>query len=183
MLRFNFYEREETLIEKALQPDLILAVLLFITVVGALIYSSAELSSQISSLSSEKVRLIAELNRLKAVQVQKKKLEQQKKILEEKLKVISELNAKRKVPDFITFFALRKNVPYGVWLTSVKQSGNTTLAVEANAKTLNLMSNFIENIEGSLGNVKLKYSKLRQFRTETKNFSFQTFKIDVELKK
>ncbi|WP_457567395.1 PilN domain-containing protein [Desulfurobacterium sp.] len=184
MLRFNFLEKKETIVEKILKPDVILAVLLGLALAGGLSWYTGQLKMQESELKQESLKLDKELARLKRIQQEEKRLVKIREALKKKLGVISELEKKRHVPEYLYFFASRKNVPYGVWLTGLKQNGKN-LFIEGGAYNLNLVSAFLKNVEQGLGEVKFRQTSYEEYKIKdsaNKSYHYYKFQFTVEMK-
>ncbi|OMH41268.1 PilN domain-containing protein [Desulfurobacterium indicum] len=183
MLRFNFLEKKETFVEKLLKPDVILAVLLALALAGGLSWYTGQLKMQEATLKQENARLDKELARLKKIQREEKRLIKTRETLQKKLQVISELDRKRDVPQYIYFFADRKNVPYGVWLTGLRQSGDN-IFIEGGAYNLKLVSTFLKNIEQGLGSVKFRQTSYEEYKSKDtgKTYHYYKFQFNVEMK-
>jgi len=183
MLRFNFLEREETFVEKLLKPDIILAILLLFITVGGLFWYTGQLRSKEKFLNQEISRLDRELARLKKVQAEEKKLIKVRETLKKKLNVISQLDKERQVPFFIYFFADRKNVPYGVWLTGLKQQGKE-IYISGGAYNLKLVSQFLKNVEEKIGSVKFRKTSYEEYKSKETDTIYRYYKFSfiVEMK-
>ncbi|WP_297445724.1 PilN domain-containing protein [Desulfurobacterium sp.] len=183
MLRFNFLEKKETFVEKILKPDIILAVLLALALTGGLSWYTGQLKLEELSLRKENARLDKELVRLRKIQREEKLLIKKRQVLKKKLQVISELDKKREVPRYIYFFAARNNVPYGVWLIGLRQSGNS-LFIEGGAYNLKLVSKFLKNVEQNLGTVKFKQTSYEEYKSKESNktYHYYKFQFTVEMK-
>ncbi len=183
MLRFNFLEKEESLIEKVLKPDIVLALLIAFLVSGGLFWYVGQLKNRETILKRESLKLDRELARLKKVQSDEKKLLQERTRLKKKMEIISELDNKRKVSQFVYFFADRRNIPSEVWLKGLKQDGNKVF-IEGEAYNLKIISQFLKNIEENLGNVTFKDTVYEEYTSKStgKTYKYYKFRFNVEMK-
>ena len=117
------------------------------------------LSSKVSRLENEKVLANKELNSLKRKVKVVENYEKDKKNFEEKISVIEQLKKNQTGP-VIMLDEISKNIPEGVWLTKITESGGR-INMEGNAISNTDLASFINSLKNTKGfsNVELTESK------------------------
>ncbi len=153
MLRFNFAEVTESTFEKYLRADILFIILVAVSVFAALNFAKSRVQEEIANLDINIKAFEAEKRRLKDVRKIEKTLREKKKELEFKLSVFDDLNRKRKVPDYLYFFANSNNME-NVWLLSLSSRGNIQLT--GFSRGLNNLHRFLRTVENRFNGVTME---------------------------
>lgn len=156
MLRFNFAETKESILEKYLNLDVLLLILTAVAVLGVYFHIRSGLEEEIQRVEKRIEALKAEEKRLKKIKKQERKLLKKKKELKEKLAVVEVLNKNRQVPQPLYFFNFAEN-PYGIAMKRLAING-PEIEVIGETDNLDNVALFIEEIEKNVGKVKFNQS-------------------------
>ena len=182
MLRFNFAERKESTYARYIKPDLIFFALIILTVFVGSYFYTLSLKQEIRNAQLQIESLNREIRRLHRIQRTEKELISRKRELQKKLKIVSELDAKRKVPAFLYFFANPNNVK-NVWLNSLTYSGNY-LELTGGTFNINRFPEFLRISEENLGRVLFRKTLRQIYVNRDLNYRvvYYKFNFGLELK-
>lgn len=143
------------------------AVLMLLVVLYVHIY----VGSMISNQDSRNQYLQQQIDEVNSKIKEISDLEQQKQQLLARMKVIEQLQQNR--PEVVHLFeALAKAVPEGLYLASIKQSGNT-LTIDGDAQSNARVSSFMRNLDASpwFDNPVLDVIQAQDKRVRTRTFT------------
>jgi hypothetical protein len=181
MLRFNFARKKEGAGRKLLNPDLVFALIVFLSFFGGAIYLKSSLSSQLLKVKKELSALHREIKRLEELQKGETELRRVKRELERKLRVVSLLSERRQVPKPLYFFAKRENVK-SIWLDSLF-IGDEEIRVDGNTLNFSALAPFVKKLEESFGKVKLNSVHKEKYEGNSGGFELEFYKFSVEVKR
>jgi len=179
MLRFNFAETKKSKFKKHLQVDLLFSVLVMLSAYYVVNLQALSVEREINLVNSRISKLQKLLNELKMVKKDEKKLMSLKRELEKKLSAASKLKRRKRVPEFLYFFADPENLE-GIWLNRLRYDLQA-LRIDASTLDLKYIPLFFDRLEEKIGSVRLKSIKRETCREKKSTLNYYRFSFDVKL--
>jgi len=144
MTRINLLPWRETLRKEKQRQFISVAVSAVVLMGMIILYIHLHIGSQIKAQTARNDYLKKEIAGVEEQIKEIKTLETEKKNLLSRMNVIQQLQGKR--PEIVhVFYEIMRNVPSGIYLTSIKQTG-TTLEIEGVAQSNARVSAFMRNL-------------------------------------
>ena len=165
-----------------MQIDVIFLILIFLLTYLINSHQVSVLKEKIKLTNNKIIHLEREIQKLRGYKIAEKQLMHNKQILKRKLEIVKALEARRRVPRFLYFFAKKENLS-GIWLNELTYNING-LKIEANTFSVSLIPQFFGKVESSLGIVKLKDIKREEYKNPSLKLDvdYYKFRFDVRLK-
>ena len=176
MIKINLLPRKKKAV--TIGPDLSIAIICLIVLLGVGIFVRVQCKSKISTLQEQITSTKLQIENSK-IEVEKiNNLKKDKKKLQQKLDLIKDMKCRQKGPSKL-LNEIAKIIPENVWLTSLSSNG-PQLSLEGMSLTANTIAHFMKTLESTADLQQIELDKITQ--TTVADRKVKKFKITCNIK-